>query len=60
MAKEGDVANFRTIGGNTVTFVYKARFSGIYGEMTCNGCKTSDSHCKVSEANQHAGQCRAQ
>lgn len=60
MAKAGETVTFGTIGGNTVTFVHKGGFFDGYGEMTCNGCKTSDRHCKVSEANQHSAQCRAQ
>lgn len=60
MAKKGEIVTFGTIGGNTVTFVYKDSMTGLYGEMTCNGCKTTDRHCEVGEANQHSAQCRAQ
>lgn len=60
MAKRGETVTFGTVGGNTVTFVYKDGFSGNYGEMTCNGCKTRDNHAQVSEANKHSAQCRAQ
>lgn len=57
-AQKGEAVTFRTVGGNTVKFVHEGGPYG-YGAMTCNGCKVSD-RVKVEEANQHAGECRAQ
>ena len=57
MAKEGTVANFGTLGGSTVRFVYEGG-PYDYGRMTCGGCHV-DERAKVGEANDHAAQCRA-
>lgn len=57
MAEEGAVANFGTLGGNTVRFVHEGG-PYDYGRWTCGGCHVSE-RTEVGEANEHAAQCRA-
>lgn len=56
MADEGTTATFRTIGGNTVTFVHEGYAD--YGLMKCNGCHVTK-RVLVGDANDHAAGCRA-